>query len=219
MDIIQKLERYIRENPNLLNNEEKNKIRKELFEYVKEPKQMIDDLLQEFFIYSGIMEPYENEFLKYIIERYPVKEFPKVLEIATGKTCSLAQKLKQNGYKVTAMDPNIRISSSDSRVKGIKLLKRRFTLDFSVLPYNIVIGYNACPVAGTLLKIKGRPTVFTICDAPETDGKLDIGVDISSKNEFIAELEKRNGSIKKVGELTIVDNSRILEINDMSYQR
>ena len=98
----------------------------------------------------------------------------------------------------------------------IKLIKRKFTPDFSVLPYDIVIGNNACPVAGPLLKINKKPTLFTICDRPETDGKLDIGVDIKSKQEFINELEKRNGCVKQIGQLTIVDNSRVLEVNDLS---
>ena len=171
----------------------------------------------EFFVYSNVVKDLQKDFLKYIMEHYPPNKFPKVLEVAAGKVCNLGQQLKSNGYKVTSIDPNIRIASNDPRVKGIKLLKRKFTPDFSVLPYDVIVGYNACPTAGNLLKINKRPTVFTICDAPETDGKLDIGVDVNSKQEFINELEKINGVITKVGSLTIVDNSRILEINNVLH--
>lgn len=217
MDIIQELEKYLKVNPNLLNNEEKNKLRQQLLEYARNPNGGVDDLLMEFFVYSGISKDLQKDFFNYIMEHYPPSKFPKVLEVAAGKVCNLGQQLKRNGYKVTSIDPNIRIAPNDSRVKGIKLLKRKFTPDFSVLPYDVVIGYNACPTAGNLLRINKRPTVFTICDAPETDGKLDIGVEVSSKEEFIKELEKRNGFITKVGYLTIVDNSRILEIDNPSH--
>lgn len=217
MNIIQELEKYIKRNPNLLNAQEKDKLRRQLIEYANAPEEGVEDLLMEFFVYANIIKSLEDDFLKYVMECYPAEKFPKVLEEATGKVCSLGQKLKQNGYKVTAMDPDLRISSKDPRVKEIKLLKRKFTPDFSVLPYDIVIGYNACPAAGTLLRINKIPTIFTICDAPETDGKLDIGIDIKSKDEFISELEKRNGCVKQVGQLTIVDNSRVLEIKDTSH--
>ena len=217
MDVIEELEKYLRINPNLLNNEEKNKLRQQLLEYARNPKGEVDDLLMEFFVYSNVVKDLQKDFLKYIMEHYPPNKFPKVLEVAAGKVCNLGQQLKSNGYKVTSIDPNIRIASNDPRVKGIKLLKRKFTPDFSVLPYDVIVGYNACPTAGNLLKINKRPTVFTICDAPETDGKLDIGVDVNSKQEFINELEKINGVITKVGSLTIVDNSRILEINNVLH--
>ena len=153
MNIIQELEKYIKRNPDLLNNAEKGELRKQLMEYVNAPEQGVKDFLFDFFVYSGIVQSPDDYFIKYIMENYPPEKFPKVLEVATGKVCSLGRKLKQNGYKVTAMDPNLRIASNDSRVKGIKLIKRKFTPDFSVLPYDIVIGNNACPVAGTLLKI------------------------------------------------------------------
>jgi len=216
MDIIDEMEKYLKINPNLLNNEEKNKTRQQLLEYARNPKGEVDDLLMEFFVYFNVVKDLQKDFLNYIMEHYPPSKFPKVLEVAAGKVCNLGQQLKRNGYKVTSIDPNIRIASNDPRVKGIKLLKRKFTPDFSVLPYDVIVGYNACPTAGNLLKINKRPTVFTICDRPETDGKLDIGVDIKSKQEFINELEKRNGCVKQIGQLTIVDNSRVLEVNDLS---
>ena len=219
MDIVEELEKYIKINPNLLNNEEKNKLRQELLEYVRNPKGGVEDLLMEFFVYSNVLKDLQKDFLNYIVEHYPSKEFPKVLEVAAGKVCNLGQQLKKNGYNVTSIDPNIRIASNDPRVKGIKMLKRKFTPDFSVLPYDLIVGYNACPVAGNLLKINKKPTVFTICDAPQTDGKLDIGIDINSKEEFIKELEKRNGFIRQVGNLTIVDNSRVLEIKDVLHDK
>ena len=217
MKVIQELEKYIRMNPNLLNNAEKNELRRLLMDYIKAPTEKVKDLLLEFFVYAGLVPSSDDEFLKYIKEYYPPEMFPKVLEVASGKVCNLGQLLKKNGYNVTSIDPNIRITSNDPRVKGIKLLKRKFTPDFSVMPYDIILGQNACPVAGTLLRINKKPIVFTICDAPETDGKLDIGVDINSKEEFIKELEKRNGFVRQIGDLTIVDNSRTLEINDVPH--
>ena len=123
MDVIEELEKYLRINPNLLNNEEKNKLRQQLLEDARNPKGEVDDLLMEFFVYSNVVKDLQKDFLKYIMEHYPPNKFPKVLEVAAGKVCNLGQQLKSNGYKVTSIDPNIRIASNDPRVKGIKLLK------------------------------------------------------------------------------------------------
>lgn len=216
MDIMDELEKYIKNNPNLLNNEEKQKARLQLVNFAKNPNQPVHDILLEFFIYKGIVPSDEDKFLEYVIRNYPQDKFPRVLEVATGKVCSLAQKLKQHGYRVTAMDPDIRIKLSDQRVKGIKMLKRKFTPDFTTSQYDFILGYNACPIAGTLLNVKNKPVVFTICDGPETDGKLDIDMDINSKKEFVDELAKRGGRIQYINDLTIIDNSRILQINKSS---
>lgn len=220
MDIISELQKYLKENPNLLNDEEKTTLKQELVRFVQNPKGPVEDVFVQFLEYIGLIPSDENEFIEYLMKNYSKNKFPRVLEVASGRTCSLAQKLRQKGYAVTAMDPDKRIKPTDERVKGIKMLKRKFTPDFAVSQYDIIVGYNACPVAGTLLSIKSKPTIFTICDAPETDGKLDIGVDISSKEEFIQELIKRNGNIMSIGNLTIIDNSRILESNKkFNYER
>ena len=221
-ELIEKLEKYIKENPNLLTNEEKRKLRLEFMNCVvkslKVNQLSISSLLVEFFVYAGALPSKEDKFLEYIKTNYPRDRFPRVLEVSSGKVCSLAQKLKQNGYKVTAMDPDIRIRPSDPKVKGIKILKRKFTSDFSREGYDVILGHDACPAAGTLLRIKDKPVVFTICDRPETD-ELDLGIEIKSKQEFIEELSRRNAHIQKINSLIVIDNSRILEINNIHKEQ
>ncbi len=213
------LDNYLKKNPNYLNKDEKQKLMKQFRDYIIDPKPMIEDPLLEFFVYIGEISLKEEKFLNYIVQKYPVSEFPRILEVATGKVCSLAQRLSKCGYRVTAIDPDIRIPQSDPRVKRIKLLKRKFTPDFRVDQYDVIVGYNACPVAGALLRKTNVPTVFTICGGPQSDGRLDIGKNVSSKKEFMEELEKRNGNIQLINGLTIVDNSRILEINKTEHER
>ena len=209
IEAIKLFDKYIKQNPNLLDSQEKKKLIQDFREFIKKPSNQVQDDLLEFFVYAGILKNLEEEFFKYILKEYPSNKFPRVLEVASGKVCSLSKKLKEAGYKVTAIDPNIRIRPNE--LKGVKLLKRKFTKDFDVNLYDIIIGYNACPVAGTLLDIKNKPVVFTICDGPETDKPLDLGNHINSREEFVSELEKRNAKLQKIGKLTIVDNSRILE--------
>jgi hypothetical protein len=215
-DIVDQLEKYIKENPDLLNSEEKKEIRVQLtnsfMESLNSNKVGIPGLLLDFFIHEGIIPSEEDKFLEYITNNYPKNKFQRVLEVSSGKVCSLAQKLKKEGYRVTAMDPDIRIRPSDPRVKGVKILKRKFTSDFTTSQYDVILGFNACPVAGKLLNIKDKPVVFTICDRPDTDD-LDIDTIIRSKQDFMEELKRRNGYIENINGLTIVDNSRILNMN------
>lgn len=213
VNTVVELDNYLKRNPNLLNKKEKEQLKKQFSDFIKKPTHQVVDPLLEFFIHVGEVESKEDDFLNYIKQNYPSDRFPKVLEVATGKVCSLAQKLNKSGYRVTAMDPEIRIDQKDSRAKGVKLLKRRFTSDFRTEQYDVIVGYNACPVAGTLLSKRNIPTVFTICDGPQSDGVLDIGRRVSSKEDFIEELNKRDARIQKVNGLTIVDNSRIMEMN------
>lgn len=217
VEIIELFDRYIKENPNLLTNEEKKKLIKKFGEYIKQPVDGLEDDLLEFFIYAGAVRNLEDDFLKHIIKQYPADKFPRVLEVASGKVCSLSRNLKKAGYMVTAIDPNIRIKPNE--LKGVKILKRKFTNDFNTDTYDLIVGYNACPVAGTLLNVKNKPAVFTICDGPETDKPLDVGNHINSREEFIVELEKRNARLQQIGQLTVVDNSRILEQNKISEGR
>lgn len=212
-DIVDIFMEYIKRNPDFLNNEEKKELFHELPKYAENPNIPVTYNLIHFLEYAKIISSPEEDFLKYIISKYPKSKFPRVLEVATGRTCSFAQKLRQNGYMVTAMDPDIKIKIGDERAKGIKLLKRKFIPDFDISKYNIVVGFNACPAAGALLSVKSIPSVFTICDMPETDGKLDIGENIDSKQTFLQELIKRKGYVTQFGNLTIVDNSRVLEQN------
>lgn len=213
------LDNYLKRNPNLLNKKEKEELKKQFSDFIKRPTHQVVDPLLEFFIHIGEVKSEENEFLNYIEQNYPADRFPKVLEVATGKVCSLGQKLSRSGYRVTAIDPEIRINQNDSRAKGVKLLKRKFTSDFRTEQYDVIVGYNACPVAGALLSKKNIPTVFTICDGPQSDGVLDIGRRVSSKGDFIEELNKRNARIQEVNGLTIVDNSRVLEMNKTEHER
>jgi len=217
VEIIELFDRYIKENPNLLTNEEKKCLIKMFSEYIKQPGNGVKDDLLEFFVYAGVLRNLEDDFFEHIIKQYPVDKFPRVLEVASGKVCSLSRKLRKSGYIVTAIDPNIRIKPNE--LKGVKILKRKFTNDFNTNSYDLIVGYNACPVAGTLLNIKNKPAVFTICDGPETDKPLDIGNHIKSRAEFVIELEKRNARLQQIGKLTIVDNSRILEKYRMNEGR
>lgn len=218
-DTVVKLDNYLKRNPNLLNREEKQKLKKQFSDFIKKPTYQVADPLLEFFIYIGEVKSAEDDFLNYIKQNYPSDKFHKVLEVATGKVCSLAQQLNKSGYRVTAMDPEIRINQNDQRAKGVKLLKRKFTSDFRTDQYDVIVGYNACPVAGALLSKTNIPTIFTICDGPQSDGVLDIGRRVSSKEEFIEELNKRNARIQEVNGLTIVDNSRVLEMNKTEHER
>ena len=45
--------------------------------------------------------------LDFIVQNYPVSEYPKILEIAAGNG-NLSSKLANLSYKVTAMDPRTR---------------------------------------------------------------------------------------------------------------
>jgi len=85
VEIIELFDRYIKENPNLLTNEEKKCLIKMFSEYIKQPVNGVKDDLLEFFVYAGVLRNLEDDFFEHIIKQYPVDKFPRVLEVASGK--------------------------------------------------------------------------------------------------------------------------------------
>ena len=111
MIIRQQAELWIKENPLLLNKQEKQKFWVGLTEYLEDKGITIDDEVFDFLVQRKLVhnEPREVAFLKYLVDKYGCLSGKKVLDVGAGRVCALSKAIAGEGAKVTAIDTNIRI--------------------------------------------------------------------------------------------------------------
>lgn len=79
--------------------------------------------------------------LDFIVNTYPVDNYPRVLEIAAG-TGNLSSKLADFGYHVTAMDPRINFRDNTNYT----ILKESFSDNTDISDYDLGIAIHPCGI-------------------------------------------------------------------------
>ena len=77
----------------------------------------------------------------FIVETYPVCDYPRVLEIAAGNG-NFSQRLADYGYQVTAMDPKIKLNKDSN----YNMLQEYFDEDTNISDYDLGIAIHPCGI-------------------------------------------------------------------------
>lgn len=131
--------------------------------------------------------------LDFIVNTYPAKEYPRVLEIAAGSG-NFAGRLADFGYQVTAMDPKLNFKSSIN----YEVLNELFTDSTDISDYDLGIAIHPCGIHKDIIsnfRINEKaffliPCHMTTCD----DRELAFYEDESS---WLNYLESLNPKMKK----------------------
>ena len=157
MDIGRK---YTLVNPQRFNEEEKKNFLTYLNEYINDinpdPFESIRDEVFDFYVDMELAknDPRHYDFLNFIKKTFTPQTHRRVLEVGAGRLCVLSTELAKLGFKVTAQDPNIRLSDDEAHERNIILRKTNFLCDeFSgdeqptnIDKFHLVIGH--CPCLG-----------------------------------------------------------------------
>ena len=170
---------WLKENPLLLNSQEKQKFLIGLQDYLDDKAVALDDEVFDFLVQRKLIknEPRETSFIKYLIKRHKSFTNLRVLDVGAGRICSLSKLITQQGGKVTAIDPNIRLSSQALKQSKITAIKKPFICDevdkngagTSIQKFDLIVGLEPCDATEHIIRQSlkyNKPFDISLCAAP-----------------------------------------------------
>ena len=170
---------WLKENPLLLNSQEKQKFLVDLEEYLEKNNGVLADEVFDFLVQRNLVEnePREKTFIDYLLAKYKNFNNIKILDVGAGRICSLSKAIAEQGGKVTAMDTNIRLNNSEIKQLNIEVVKKYFRCDeFSpkgtgtdIRNFDLVVGLEPCGATEHIIRqaLKyDKPFDISLCAAP-----------------------------------------------------
>ncbi|MBP3581154.1 MAG: hypothetical protein J6J33_00190 [Clostridia bacterium] len=184
--LLSRAEQYLKINPDRFTTAEKNKFRAGLAEWIAGTSETIDDEVYDFLLSLKIdnRKPREEIFASHITQKYKNIQFRKILDVGAGRMCKLSNVLTKYGYKMYAIDPNIRLSPQEASKQKISSISKKLFLcdDFApggkgtnVQNYDLIVGLEPCDATEHIIRqaIKyNKPFEVLLCAAehPALDG-------------------------------------------------
>ena len=163
--IFKKAEKYLQDNPERFNDDEKKIFRLQLDDYLNYPNQRsIDDNVYDFFVNCDITKDQNRHilFAKYLIKKYSPSTHPNLLDVGAGRMCHLSNRLARNNFNITSMDPKIRLSESEAKQQKIsKIITSKFYCDdyapkettgTNITDYDIIVGLEPCDATEHIIR-------------------------------------------------------------------
>lgn len=170
---------WLKQNPLLLNNEEKKKFLISLHEYLENKSTILDDEVFDFLVQKKFIEnkPREISFINYLTQKYINLKNYRVLDVGAGRICSLSKSITQTGAKCTAIDTNIRLNNETLRKAKITPIKKLFVCDeFSknsvgtnIQNYDLIVGLEPCDATEHIIRQSlkyNKPFDINLCASP-----------------------------------------------------
>lgn len=125
--LILQAEIWLRENPERLTTEEKQKFKANLFDFLIKKEPTIDDEVYDFLVNSQIISNISRHviFFRYLSNKYGNFKGLKTLDVGAGRMCHLSALLAKKGAHVTAIDPSIRLTTKEAHDMKIKEIQKK----------------------------------------------------------------------------------------------
>lgn len=170
---------WLKENPLLLNSQEKQKFLLGLQDYLENKNIAMDDEVFDFLVQRKIIknEPREDSFIKYLIKKYGNLKNFNILDVGAGRICALSKAIAGQGGQVTAMDLNIRLSNEVLRKLKITVVKKLFRCDeyskngvgTNIDNFDLIVGLEPCDATEHIIRQSlkyDKPFDVNLCAAP-----------------------------------------------------
>ena len=184
---IAKAEQYLKLNPDRFTTAEKQKFKQGLAEWMEGTSETIDDEVYDFLLSLKVddRKSREDVFASHIVQKYSCIKFRKILDVGAGRMCKLSNVLSRYGYKMYAIDPNIRLLPKEAgKMKLASISKNRFLCDefasdgkgTNVQNYDLIVGLEPCDATEHIIRqaLKyDKPFEVLLCAAAHDalDGK------------------------------------------------
>lgn len=155
------IEKYLRENPNELDESQKNKLRKALS---ANNEGTIPDELLDYMLWLEGKPSRVDAFYKYLAPKLDKFARDRILEVGCGRRALLARRLIDAGFTVDAIDPCLSIEGKHFR-------KEPYVYDYNLAPYGLVVAMEPCEATEIIIRsclIKHVPFVVIACGSPHT---------------------------------------------------
>lgn len=146
-----------------------------------------------------------THLISFIQETYPVKLYPKVLEVASGNG-NLAIKLSQLGYQVTAMDPK---TSNKILPKNVAIKGELFGDNTPISDYDLGIAVFPCGTSEKFIRnfVLNEKSFLLLPCVPNSCSLSSEFSDYSNVEEWISYLK---GIDYRIERKNLFDNSQVM---------
>lgn len=156
-------QKYLQENPERFNKEEKEKFLKDLNHWLTEDDKAIDDDVYDFLVNKSLVQKptRATTFARYICKKYSSESHKNILDVGAGRMCHLSRRLERSGFVPTAIDPIIRLSQEEAtKLKINNIITSKFYCDeyyeekngFDIRPFDLVIGLEPCDATEHIIR-------------------------------------------------------------------
>ncbi len=172
---------YVSKNPERFNDREKSKFFSCLNDWINGKTKAIDDEVYDFLVAVKVLKEKtrHEEFAGYINNKYGHLHFRRIMDVGAGRMCHLSELLAKQGARVTAMDPNIRLSMPEIFQRGIAQFSRdKFICDkyatmtgkgTNIEGYDLIVGLEPCDATEHIIHQGLKydvPFEVLLCGAP-----------------------------------------------------
>lgn len=212
--LIAKAEQYLKVNPERFTNAEKEKFKRGLAEWMAGTSETVDDEVYDFLLSLKVdnRRSREDVFASHLNQKYSHLKFRKILDVGAGRMCKLSAVLSKCGFKMYAIDPNIRLAPQEaSKLKINSISKKKFLCDefagdgkgTNVQNYDLIVGLEPCDATEHIIRQAleyDKPFEILLCAAQHD--ALD-GTKFKSYLEWYEHLKEISPQVK----ITKKDNS------------
>ena len=177
--LIAQAEQYLKRNPERFTTAEKEKFKLGLAEWMAGRSETIDDEVYDFLLSLKVdgRKPREEVFASHIIKKYSNIQFRKIMDVGAGRMCKLSSVLAKCGYKMYAIDQNIRMTSKEAgKLKIASISKNKFVCDefassgkgANIQNYDLIVGLEPCDATEHIIRqaLKfDKPFEIALCAA------------------------------------------------------
>ncbi len=156
--MFKKAEEYLRINPERFTPFEKDKFLMDLRAYIFKQDNAIADEVFDFLVSENLItnKPRTQTFIRHLITKYNSSN--KVLDVGAGRMCNLSTELGKRGFKVTAIDPKIRLKDNELKPRKIQqIIKKPFYCDeystgTDISNFDLIVGMEPCDATEHIIR-------------------------------------------------------------------
>lgn len=169
------------------------------FERVKDDIQnprdgIVSDEYVDFILWSKGIKSRQECFAEFVERKFPLAKYPEMLEVGAGRNARLSSLLSQKGYRMTAMDPQIRLFHKVN--ESVKYIRESFTYGKTdIAEYDAVIAQEPCEAAEHIIRecVKMRKDfVVGLCGTPHKLINGEMPADVYEWYRYLEAIDKEN---------------------------
>lgn len=189
MEIMEKYQRFCKENPLGFEKEEFDKIERD----IKHPRNgVVYDEYVEFMLWSKGLKSRQEYFSEYIEHILPLSHYPNLLEVGAGKNGRLSMLLSRKGYRMTAMDPKLKINEFE--LNDVKCEREAFLFGkTNVSNFDAVIAQEPCEATEHIIRAcveQKKDFVIGLCGTPHRLISGDVFEDVFEWYDYLEKIDK-----------------------------